>query len=103
MGFGFGGQQPPISMPISRARIQQPGGFPTRGGVGVGTMDPGREPNMRGFKKGGKIKGKKGKAVKIKAHAGERVLTAKQNKKYEQMTRKRKKSDSNAFVAGRRA
>ena|SRR5271168_4845851 len=34
-----------------------------------------------GFKRGGKIKGRKGKAVMIKAHAGERVLTEKQQRR----------------------
>jgi hypothetical protein len=38
-------------------------------------------PGVPGFKRGGKIKGKKGKPVIIKAHAGERVLTAKQQKR----------------------
>ena len=80
------------------------GGGPVGGRGSVGFGGPvGADPRVaRPFKKGGKVKGKKGKPVIIKAHAGERVLTAKQAKGWEKM-RKRKKSDSNAFVAGKRA
>jgi len=35
------------------------------------------------FKTGGKVPGKKGKAVVAVVHAGERVLTPEQNKMYE--------------------
>jgi hypothetical protein len=96
----MGGRQSPWG--ISGGQ-QTPFGAGRMGG-GVGFGGPVRsEPTIaRPFKKGGKIKGKKGKHVKIKAEAGERVLTAKQNKKWE-ASRKRKKSDSNAYVAGRRA
>ena len=45
------------------------------------TQVPGSAAAIQNFKRGGKIKGRKGKAVMIKAHAGERVLTEKQQRR----------------------
>ena len=45
------------------------------------TQIPGSATAIQNFKRGGKIKGRKGKAVMIKAHAGERVLTEKQQRR----------------------
>jgi hypothetical protein len=80
------------------------GGYGHGGGPGGESVEPfagsssvfggERQPfRMSVFKKGGKVRGKKrGKSKVIKAHVGERVLTAKQNKKYEKKVMGRKRS-----------
>jgi len=81
------------------AFIPRPGGFggagPPRGGMGFGQAGPPlpgeRLVGLGSFKKGGKVK----KTGKYKLEKGERVLTKAQQKK--------RKKDTHAFVAGRRA
>ena len=49
----------------------------------LGGGDGGTGPEGNIYKRGGRVKGKKGKPQLAILHGGERVLTAKQNKNYE--------------------